>query len=153
MSIISIADVKDTSLLLRKWDMALSQHQGHKPDLLTFFSHQWRRFNNDGNTYQYLFNIINGRGDTSVDWAIYNCKLRWRHCQELCIWWNIYKVIIEQHFLYTHLRWIYLPALDVIEFHHKVIWTSAEEITWSVIFAFKFCDICVWQKLLLMHCS
>lgn len=47
--------------------MALSQHQDHKTDLFTFFSHQWRRFNNDGNTYQYHFNVINGRGDTNVD--------------------------------------------------------------------------------------
>lgn len=47
--------------------MALSQHQGHKPDPLAFFSCQWIRLNNDINTYQYHFNVINGRGDTNIE--------------------------------------------------------------------------------------
>lgn len=47
--------------------MALSQHQGHKSDPLAFFSCQWRRLNNDINTYQYHFNVISGNGDTNID--------------------------------------------------------------------------------------
>ena len=47
--------------------VVLSQHQGHQPDPLAFFSPQWRRLDNDTNTYQYHFNVIDSWRDASVD--------------------------------------------------------------------------------------